>query len=281
MTRTATTFHSHFARANAVRARELAVTQSPFTIEVRFLGGLTGTQEAAFAAAADRWASVIVGDLPDVEIDDGAGGTELVDDVLIFAEGRSIDGPGSVLGQAGPTLIRSDSLLPITGEMTFDIADLAGLEDDGRLQDTITHEMGHVLGIGTLWESLGLLSDPGTDNPTFVGVAAMDEYGILSGSSAKPVPVENEGGPGTRDGHWRDAIFQTELMTGFISGAGVANPLSRVTVGSLADMGYIVDFDGADPFELPDVLALLESGRQHQRIRRQHGFMLPTLPRRV
>ncbi|MEV0354939.1 leishmanolysin-related zinc metalloendopeptidase [Nocardia sp. NPDC050697] len=277
MTRTAP--HSHFARADRVRAQELALTDSPFTIEVRFVGGLTASQEAAFAAAADRWASVIVGDLPEAEIEDGAGGTIAVDDVLIFAEGRQIDGPGTVLGQAGPTWIRSDSLLPIAGEMTFDTADLAGLEADGRLGDTITHEMGHVLGIGSLWSQHGLLRDADTADPVFVGRTAMAEYAALTGAGTEPVPVENRGGPGTAGAHWRDDVFGTELMTGFISAAGVANPISRVTVASLADMGYRVDFAAADPFTLPDLLAVLESGRPERAARA--GYVLPTLPRRV
>ncbi|WP_067650070.1 leishmanolysin-related zinc metalloendopeptidase [Nocardia harenae] len=277
MTRTAT--HSHFARADRVRAQELALTDSPFTIEVRFVGGLTDSQEAAFAAAADRWATLIVGDLPEARIPDGAGGTIAVDDVLIFAEGRQIDGPGTILGQAGPTWIRRDSLLPIAGEMTFDSADLAGLEADGRLGDTITHEMGHVLGIGSLWSDHGLLRDAGTDGPVFVGPSAMDEYGALTGSAAEPVPVEDKGGPGTAGAHWRDAVFGTELMTGFISAAGIANPISRITVGSLADMGYLVDVAAADPFTLPDLLAVRESGLPERPAR--SGYVLPTLPRRV
>jgi hypothetical protein len=35
-------------------------------------------------------------------------------------------------------------------------------------------------------------------------------------------------------------------MTGFIS--GVEQPFSRITVGTLEDMGYEVDYDQADPF---------------------------------
>ena len=38
----------------------------------------------------------------------------------------------------------------------------------------------------------------------------------------------------------------TELMTGWLS-AG-SNPLSRVTVGSLDDMGYVVNYGAADGF---------------------------------
>jgi glutamine synthetase len=29
---------------------------------------------------------------------------------------------------------------------------------------------------------------------------------------AAGVPVENSGGPGTRDGHWRESVFSNELM---------------------------------------------------------------------
>src|SRR5262249_25883919 len=41
-------YTSYEARADAVRAKELAATASPFTIEVRFLGGLNATQRRAF-----------------------------------------------------------------------------------------------------------------------------------------------------------------------------------------------------------------------------------------
>jgi len=47
---------AYVARADAVRAQELTGTTSPFTITVRFTGGLTRTQQDAFVAAADRWA---------------------------------------------------------------------------------------------------------------------------------------------------------------------------------------------------------------------------------
>jgi hypothetical protein len=62
------------------------------------------------------------------------------------------------------------------------------------------------------------------------------------------VPVENTGGPGTADAHWRESVFGNELMTGFVD-AG-ANPLSRVTVGSMGDLGYSVNLTDADPYTL-------------------------------
>lgn len=109
--------------------------------------------------------------------------------------------------------------------------------------------MGHVLGIGTLWNSLGLLSGAGTTNPVFTGVQATGWYNQIFALSAAAVPVENTGGPGTRDSHFREATFNNELMTGFLD-AGV-NPLSLVTVGSLADLGYLVYFGAADLYVKP------------------------------
>lgn len=226
----------YFARANDQVALELADTTSPYTIEVRFLGGLNETQKQSFKTAADRWCKIIVGDLPSVNVDG-----EIIDDLLILAQGSNIDGPGGILGQAGPTHLRpsnagSAAFLPAKGKMAFDTADLDKMEQDGTLNDVITHEMGHVIGIGTIWNRKSLLNGAGTPNPTFTGQAAMVEYGILKGSNSPvAVPVENTGGDGTRDSHWRETIFRNELMSGFIAARG--NPISKVTVASLQDIG--------------------------------------------
>ena len=246
----------------------------PFTIEVRFVGGLNQAQKNAFAAAADRWTAVIVGDLPDVRV-----GGETIDDLLILAQGADIDGPGKVLGQAGPTHLRPSSagkaaFIPARGSMTFDTADLAEMGRRGTLGDVITHEMGHVLGIGTIWEQKKLLKGKGTSNPTFRGAGAMKEYGVLKGTGPKPVPVEATGGPGTANSHWRETLFRNELMSGFVSAAG--NPLSRMTAASLADMGYKVDLGAAEPYALPNLFEMIEEGVEAEE---SLGFsMLPILP---
>ncbi len=265
------------AVADEGMAAELAATTSPFTIEVRFVGGLTTKQKAAFKKAADRWANVIVGDLPSVMVDG-----EVIDDVVIMAQGSAIDGPGKILGQAGPTHIRPQNagkaaFLPAKGVMAFDTADLKAMETKGTLNDVITHEMGHVIGIGTVWKLKGLLKGEGTANPTFSGKGASKEYGALTGVKTKPVPVENNGGPGTRDSHWREAVFHNELMTGFVGAAG--NPMSRVTVASLADMGYVVDLTKAEPYALPNLTELAEAGMLMASMQDgESGMVLPSVP---
>jgi len=203
--------------------------------------GLTTSQQAIFNQAAARWQQVIVGDLPSVTY---MG--QVVDDVLIATSAIAIDGVNGVLGQAGPDAIRSSTRLPYHGYMQFDTADLASMERNGTLLGVVIHEMGHVLGIGTVWANLGLISGAGGSNPLFVGAQATAAYNQIFGTAASGVPVENTGGAGTHDAHWRESIFGSELMTGWINYSGM--PLSRVTVASLADMGYTVNMAIADAF---------------------------------
>ncbi|HKO51250.1 MAG TPA: leishmanolysin-related zinc metalloendopeptidase [Polyangiaceae bacterium] len=253
--------------------------KAKYTIKVRFAGGLNERQKQAFKSAASRWTQVIIGDLPPVTVDG-----EHIDDVLIVAEGAAIDGVGQILGQAGPTHLRPASavrgaFLPARGEMTFDSADLQSMEEDGTLDDVIAHEMGHVLGIGTIWTHKRLLKGIGSSNPTFVGELAMKEYAALRGlESPTAVPVESTGGAGTRDAHWRETVFRNELMSGFIAAKG--NPISRVTVASLQDLGYLVNMQAAEAFALPNLLALAELGllSAHAATTHSHGTVLPIIP---
>jgi hypothetical protein len=230
-----------------------------YHIDVRYLTPMTTAQRAAFDNAAAKWETLIFGDVPDspVNLRAGACGTntpalsETVDDIVIFASIDSIDGPGSILGQAGPCALRSGSRLPLVGAMEFDSADVASLQSAGQLDLVIEHEMGHVLGYGTIWSSLGLLAGSSTSDPSFTGtqaLAAFDRIGGAGYTGGAKVPVENCCGAGTRNAHWRESVLGNELMTGFLNGG--ANPLSVLTTASMGDLGYEVNYAGSDPFSL-------------------------------
>ena len=88
-------------------------------------------------------------------------------------------------------------------------------------------------------------------------VAGIPEYeDFLAAKIYKPkyVPVANTGGPGTFGGHWRESTFDTELMTGFVD-IGLM-PLSKLTIACLDDMGYEVDYDAAEPYQIPAAVPL-------------------------
>jgi hypothetical protein len=221
-----------------------APSTGAFDIQLNFQG-LTTTEQAIFDRAAARWEQVIVGDLPNATYNG-----RVVDDLLIDASATAIDGVGGTLGQAGPDRFRTGTLFPYHGSMQFDTADLASMERNGSLLSVIEHEIGHILGIGTLWDDRGLLTGAGTSNPRFTGARATAEYNAIFGVHESGVPVENTGGSGTRDAHWRESVLSSELMTGW-AGPGTALPLSRITVASLADLGYQVDISKADAYSRP------------------------------
>ena len=157
--------------------------------------------------------------------------------------------------------------------MKFDTADLDPLMNAGLLNATITHEMGHVLGIGVLWDNKNLVKYAGDadkngcdDNPQYVGVHGRAEWAALGQSG--DAPVENAYGPGSCEGHWREAVFKKELMTSYLNGG--TNPLSRLTIASLEDLGYVVNYAGADVFSLADPIGLQPQGLPAH----QHSILL-------
>jgi hypothetical protein len=184
----------------------------------------------------------------------------VVDDIIIFAEIVPIDWPGKVLGSAGPCYLRGSTGLPIMGVVKLDSDDLELMEREGTLQDVIIHEIGHVLGIGTLWSRHSLVSNAGSSDPFYTGGRAQPGFVLGGGTLFNGVPVENTGGQGTRDTHWRNSVLGNELMTGFISGSG--NVISAITIGSLMDLGYQVNFGAADPYVLPGRMSGMALGAQ-------------------
>ncbi|HET8986588.1 MAG TPA: PKD domain-containing protein, partial [Trueperaceae bacterium] len=207
---------------------------SDFTIQVVFAPGtITLSQQAIFVQAAARWAEVIIGDLPDVasvtqgETDSCAGGftfTGNVDDLVILARTTAIDGPGGVLGSAGPCKLRGAgaSYLPWMGRMNFDSADVDAMEANGSLLGVIMHEMGHVLNLSSYgWDNILGVLDYDTaacldaDAVTYSGANGVARWNALGGVG--DVPVEENGVPGTGCSHWDEETFADELMTGYIA----------------------------------------------------------------
>ena len=118
------------------------------------LVGVSASDRTFFTDAKLRWESIIRGDLQDIPItgaDPPSAGcayptTMVVDDLYICAQFVAIDGPGRILGSAGPIYIRRIDGLTITGEMEFDSADIERLKSQGNVGTVILHEIGHILG---------------------------------------------------------------------------------------------------------------------------------------
>lgn len=201
--------------------------------------------------ARTRWSEVIKGDELDITDTSRAQALECgtypnrIDDLYICGVSSNIDGVGKVLGYASALYVRSSDSLPVVGTMVFDSADVATLRSRGSLQSVILHEMGHVLGLeSNTWSAKGVATRSGRQC-SYTGINANNEYKKITGCSS--VPLELDGGSGTACSHWDEECLGDELMTGFIGNATKAT-LSTITIGSLADIGYDVDYSKADTY---------------------------------
>jgi hypothetical protein len=188
--------------------------------------------------------------------------------LTISATVAPIDGPGGILGFAGPDAVitigssRRNFAVAVRSSMTFDLDDFPSLIADGTLVQVIAHEMGHALGFGTLFDGNDLIDPRGGFGPIeyINGQYAINGYRKDIGNPvAMYVPLEQRFGPGTALGHWIDAppffnqsltaAFKKELMTGIlgdfdpVTGAiFFADPfISDATWGAFADLGFAVN----------------------------------------
>ena len=257
-----------------------AAADPTFNINVQFADGTSPSTavQTAFLAAERRWESIITAEVPDesgvlytsCRSETGyvwsTSGSETFDDLVIGANIRLIDGPGDILGSAGPCIGgEAPGYFPKFGVMEFDSADLERLATNGTLADTVVHEMAHVLGYGTLWgdpertspwydDYRPVLTNAYTSLSAYTGTAAKAQYALLGGSGN--IPLETGGGGGTADAHWSEAIFGNELMTGYL---GSTNRLSAMSVAAMADLGYSVDLTKADSDSVPSLFAALRA----------------------
>lgn len=234
---------------------------SGFNVEIHFIGeGWTNALKGAFVTAADFLSAIVIGDRPDyiANNDPNQYFDQDIDDIMITASLTDIDGSGGILARAGPTHLIYDlssgdtslDALPFAGIMQFDISDAQSYLNVGTWDDLVLHEMLHTLGLGTLWLRNGIVdldfSDNGTPetdddiyNYTYNGSYASaftDDPRTLEIESPQ---IEGDGIAGTRGSHWDEDTYDNELMTGYID---QTNILSQMSVASLADLGYIIDW---------------------------------------
>jgi len=242
-----------------------------FHVDVRFLGTVSTTLRTAALAAAARWEQVITQPLVPYQVVAAAGDcgkgipavNETVQNMIIYVQADSIDGRGKIAGQASPCIIRDDApQLTALGTLEVDTADVASTASAGVLTDLLTHEMGHIIGIGTLWDdniysplpgphvATGIPSTGCGADPEYVGLTTRIASAALgfTQDSTLGVPIENTGGSGTCNSHWRGTVFGHELMTGTLHNG--SNPMSLVTIEALGDLGYSVTPQAAADFSI-------------------------------
>ena len=229
--------------------------ESPFDIELVFLDDFTELERELWHLIAKRWEAVIQMELPDYELSREffasfarrqvkvpAG--EYIDDLRIYVTKFDPDEYELAYGRrpngiASPLLLRSSSL-PIIGHVGINQERATRLTDAWH---TGRHEIGHVLGIGSIWFDSGMLPDLGTViHPHFAGPQAIAAFDRAGGTNYQGAKIPTELGR-----HWHGGVLSGELMSTTSNGF---RQLSAITLGALSDLGYTIDFSAADPYEL-------------------------------
>ena len=265
---------SKIAQPDSVEAVEDSIAALPdslrFNIELRFHDSVPASHRHFFRQGADRWEEVVVGDLPAAVIPSEATNSNryqtpyspeliaagtLVDDIII-----TVTYDEAIRGTAvgGSTWLREETRLPMAGfvvvdgeymvdwfhevgekhaywEETINASTWAEAHFNLWLYEAAVHEIGHALGIGTIWwldDRFHYDEDP--MKSYFAGEHAIAAFQVLPGASYKGEAVPVYG-----SGHWNGRMLGEATMDNH----GVdMERISTITVGALADLGYEVDF---------------------------------------
>lgn len=131
--------------------------------------------------------------------------------------------------------------------------------DPNYLRSVMLHEFAHALGFGTIWEPLTFPTLNQTigrslvnrttqtyNGNTYAGFA----YGELLGQVGQglAVPIDEV------YAHWSESVFKQEIMTPFAEPNGTVMPVSTLTLSSLRDLGWRVNYGAAQAYGLPRIL---------------------------
>ena len=231
-------------------ALQVAPAPNPdrFDIEVIFGPGFTERHKEMVWQAVERWEGVLVGDLPDVPIDNYLGGcgehsglrlVGTIDDLVIEMHSNTLGLP--YLAFAGICGQREQPALTFHGGTWYGSHRLGGSMT--VFYRTVLHEIGHVVGIGAgrAWGQYARWSGGDATDPHYAGPLAVAAFDAAGGTEyqGRKVPLHDRF-------HWRNPAMVGEIMVGGWAGES----LSAITLQALADQGYIVNVSKADSFKV-------------------------------
>jgi hypothetical protein len=232
--------------------RHLVVEPPPVLIDVRIVGTMSPALQQAAQLAAARWQDVFANAWAAATVSLPANlcvaaqppvTNETITGLRVYVE-VSNAGAAGALARGGSCY--SAGGLTAVGRIYID-TDLERATP-ATMQAIIKHELGHVFGL----MSLPMLVDVPGLKPRWIGPEARRQFVLAGGVDSGGVPLETETEiPAGAYGHWRLSRMPDEIMTTFAGRSSNwpdGGPLSAITLGALADLGYPIRMSGADPY---------------------------------
>ncbi|KAA8497896.1 hypothetical protein FVE85_5481 [Porphyridium purpureum] len=220
-------------------------------------------------------------------------------EMSLYFRVNSIDGLGGVLGSSRNyqhiAVCTDDEVpchydvLPSLAECVFDAADFFSNCDFPAWKDfwveVVLHEMLHVLGVGSFWTDRfptrtgynTRVDCVATSSASYKYPGAKREWNLLGGSGAPPVEYNHWNGDGSNCKHWDESKMNVELMTSEASTVltpstvSTVERLSKVTLGAMEDLNYVVDWSQAEAYIVPPSPQLAELETQTQTLESVHN----------
>lgn len=234
--------------------------------------GLSATQSdisnttdiSIIETAAQKWESVITS-LPGfmggnkIEIDLKFD-SSLDESVYGSTAVNSFRGTGTALG----TQLPSSVTIRLNSNQWDTLKSTSKDDNNSTAYYMVLHEFGHALGIGSVWDNINDSSVYSTDNTSgdkfYAGINGNQEYRKVLGLSESnddyflPITANiahlEEGDDITYKAGIKHVGLDHELMSEYIESDSRPDPLSRITVGLLEDLGFGVNYDNSDTFSL-------------------------------
>jgi hypothetical protein len=232
------------------------MAKSNFAIDVTFGQGtknFSPEMKQAINDAADFWEGVIVGNNSgkshNIKIE--VAGEDLGEPDKQGSAALAFAAPTETMTNSHGNVLSTDGIAAVnTNAEVFQALN----SDIDLFTNVVKHEFAHVVGIGTLWEANHLV-DP--NNAVYnAATNAGKVYGELQGLEVgKAIPLTSGVGVASDIAHWQEEFFQNELMSHEAEAPEYSMPLSELTIASLEDIGWEVNYGAAEAFPDRSTLA--------------------------
>jgi len=240
---------------------------SKYRMRANIIGNYTDDDTIIINKAIDKWSKIIYGPVID----------SLMQDMLLNIEFKELS--PNVLGSAyiqNYFSMDDGNILPIEGTILLNTItwnnqkNIKKTDGNTNAYYTLLHEIGHVLGIGTLFYNPGSNTERKhlINGYKYIGKNGLEKYRINMGNyNLTCIPIEEDYGQGTSGGHLEEGIesengnryydgihhpgLDRELMTGISENDNEPEILSTISAGMLHDIGFTVKYSACDDVYFP------------------------------